>query len=847
MNVQYQRNLSSNIYPNYNKVLQYNPLFSSPQKNSDNKYSFNYGMKHYYSAEINSYKKVTRDQKPIYILNPHFIEYQKIPPNNNLNQNILYSIPYQVHTANIHQMTNLNNINSIPNDINNINNKLNNNLLNNNVNTNNSVYYSQSTNNRIVSNPNQNVFNGQIIYTEYNQQNISNGDINQNINNIYYNTNPNNRINIIQEGPKIKNTLKLENLENPNFNNTMPNLRGNYEIYTQLKNEFDADVINERKTFQENHKIQELENYVYNEPMRQTENIIRINNISFPRDDNFFQNQIITQKQNTTNQGLQQEKVDNGNITNINNNLNTNIINNNNLNINLNFDINNINNNQNINNVNAIANINKNNYNENSDNNMINNNNNALNNNNIINQNNNKNNLSLQKEINIHKDNNPMNDLNKNIERPIINNENEKKIETNYKPLIINQLINTQNENNNNQNSNYSYKKSSEIELIDTIQKDNFLNQMKNKNIEKQILIKSRSDENIRINNNNNIINNFNLKEIENQKQIENNNQIKYYDISKEQNYINDERKDLNIEINQNNDINDELNNNQNLPNQNIQNYNYTNNNNNFVQNNSQIISPNDKSQIEEEKPITQENMKKNVSEINNNIRIETQSKINPNINNLKKENLIINNKINENILLNEQLKINNEYREDKNILNNNINIDKMNENINNNKLSSNNNIISENKIIYNNLKIIHNTKKENSNNIDLNNKIKNVIINGRKNNAKNKNKIYTEKKKSRRPVYKIPPSKKRSISEGKSLNFIHKYYDENFILEEESENEDNGSDIEENMKLNKSKSKHNFQEVKIEKILKNNDINTSDQDKININIINTKNNEENN
>ena len=65
--------------------------------------------------------------------------------------------------------------------------------------------------------------------------------------------------------------------------------------------------------------------------------------------------------------------------------------------------------------------------------------------------------------------------------------------------------------------------------------------------------------------------------------------------------------------------------------------------------------------------------------------------------------------------------------------------------------------------------------------------------------------------------------------------------------MEEESENEDNGSDIEENMKLNKNKSKHNFQEVKIEKILKNNDINTSDQDKININIINTKNNEENN
>ena len=54
---------------------------------------------------------------------------------------------------------------------------------------------------------------------------------------------------------------------------------------------------------------------------------------------------------------------------------------------------------------------------------------------------------------------------------------------------------------------------------------------------------------------------------------------------------------------------------------------------------------------------------------------------------------------------------------------------------------------------------------------------------------------VVPQKPKRRRPVFKIPPSKKRSISQGRSLNFIHKYYDENFILEED--NEDNASDSE--------------------------------------------------
>ena len=39
-----------------------------------------------------------------------------------------------------------------------------------------------------------------------------------------------------------------------------------------------------------------------------------------------------------------------------------------------------------------------------------------------------------------------------------------------------------------------------------------------------------------------------------------------------------------------------------------------------------------------------------------------------------------------------------------------------------------------------------------------------------------------------KRPVFTLPPSKKRSVSQGKPFNLIHKYYDENFILEDDEE-----------------------------------------------------------
>ena len=36
--------------------------------------------------------------------------------------------------------------------------------------------------------------------------------------------------------------------------------------------------------------------------------------------------------------------------------------------------------------------------------------------------------------------------------------------------------------------------------------------------------------------------------------------------------------------------------------------------------------------------------------------------------------------------------------------------------------------------------------------------------------------------------MFTLPPDKKRSISQGKPFHLIHKYYDENFILEDDEE-----------------------------------------------------------
>ena len=46
------------------------------------------------------------------------------------------------------------------------------------------------------------------------------------------------------------------------------------------------------------------------------------------------------------------------------------------------------------------------------------------------------------------------------------------------------------------------------------------------------------------------------------------------------------------------------------------------------------------------------------------------------------------------------------------------------------------------------------------------------------------------------RPVYAVPPSKKRSVSQGKPFTLINKYYDENYILEDDKEEDDKNEEI---------------------------------------------------
>ena len=62
------------------------------------------------------------------------------------------------------------------------------------------------------------------------------------------------------------------------------------------------------------------------------------------------------------------------------------------------------------------------------------------------------------------------------------------------------------------------------------------------------------------------------------------------------------------------------------------------------------------------------------------------------------------------------------------------------------------------------------------------------------------------------RPLYAVPPSKKRAISQGKPFTLINKYYDENYILEEDEEGEEKNEDInnihiEKNMNNNENSS----------------------------------------
>jgi len=291
----------------------------------------------------------------------------------------------------------------------------------------------------------------------------------------------------------------------------------------------------------------------------------------------------------------------------------------------------------------------------------------------------------------------------------------------------------------------------------------------------------------------NNITNNANYQK-QNNGQIQKNNNIIHNDILSENVeyrdqygnilvYINGQFIDKRLLVNNGSNHNKVINNNNNI-NKQINNQNINSKDINIAQNNNDIKLEN--------KQFT------NTYPLPGQKTYSTQTLINNNLDQNTNVNMNINNNIYQNPNQNYSQR-SNRFLEDQNFTNTNINNYNINLNVN-----------QQNDLIN-----------------DINNLFKN------QNNAQvNQPEILTvepQKPKRRRPVFKIPPSKKRSISQGRSLAFIHKYYDENFILEEE--NEDNASDSE-NKKLKKSIKNAVKEVINIKKLVPNQQNDEEDKNK---------------
>ncbi len=215
MNVKYQLNTNNITNSNYNYMniqpKYASPLYLSPKKKTENYYYYNYGMRHYYSAGTKTKPKINHNyQKPIYILNPLFVEYQLIP-NKIYNDNSIYTLSNQVQFNN--------------------NKAINNSNLKNNVNPNNE--YKIRTQKTIINNIyNINSINPQINVSQSNihkQDNINNYNL-YNVNTIKSNqiqiqNNTNKRMTYGQYTNPYKSDFELNNPKNNNFNINKNNIQ----------------------------------------------------------------------------------------------------------------------------------------------------------------------------------------------------------------------------------------------------------------------------------------------------------------------------------------------------------------------------------------------------------------------------------------------------------------------------------------------------------------------------------------------------------------------------------------------------------------------------------------------
>ena len=706
MNINYQnRHLNMPIInPNYIYIQSkyVTPFYSSP-KNTSNFY-FNYGMRHYYSAEIKSNSKINHNvRKPIYILNPYYIANQLT--NKIYNTNSIYIKSCQIQTNNNTPTKSLNQI-----------------LINRNIiNQNNE---SQINNKKII------------IYNINNDSNINPKiNFNQNISgrntNIY---------------PLRKNIYSYDSYSVKTYNNNKEKIT--YEQYTNPKN------------------------YDYEMNVNKFINQLKDNNIDNNIEQSYIKQSNITQNNIIQNNDVQNNVIQNNSIQNF---IMQNIIKDNNIE-------------------------------------------NSITKNNIMQSN---------RQNNIIKDTIMENKImkqsiiiqNDNLDNKIQNDIDKKFSQINYDNILENENLNITilkeeeiNLHNKTLNEKNEYRKN--LAIINPYNIDLYNNKkeeykisfdnndiLQNKIIyNNPFIMENKNQANNNIKNSINKIDitdniPFNINDINTK---ENNNIINY-----ENNHeIIGETFDLNNEIN---DINYTKSQSETISQINI----FKNVYDNFSKVQKEGTNANkveDKEYNIEYKYLQKHNnndnllnnININVNEIQNNEKVNELSNLNISIN----KNEIKKNKYNVNVLK-EGARPQFEYETKKNNKN-----DKVIEKDNTIKINLNDNF-------FNNISKDKN-KSENEKNeeekIEINNKDK-IQIN------------IIRKKEHNRPVYKIPSSKKRSISQGKSLAFIHKYYDENFILEED--NEENSSDNE-NYKINKDNinknmSKKIFKEVKVTKITKSN------------------------
>ena len=405
-------------------------------------------------------------------------------------------------------------------------------------------------------------------------------------------------------------------------------------------------------------------------------------------------------------------------------------------------------------------------------------------------------------------------------------------------PNTINNRLYNQNNNNNNS----TYKKNHDSNLIfsqynDNINFNDFFKELKdNEEIEinEPIYLNEDTPQNMNITVQN-ISSNINM--VGNRDNIPSNpnfnDDIKQF-YMKQGIYMNQQQnmkfKDNQINLNQNNtsnniNIQQNLNNNANINKINMnQNSNLMNNNNIYNINNKENINKN--------------NIKQNVPQINNNnqnLNYQNQQNIFVNAQKMQLQQ-VPNNTIIGNIIIkdgkayylnpvqnsNINPNINENYNHQLNIQNrqipNQINQNQIYNLQNNNMIAKNNNIMNNNQIMNN--QIIY--KDQNGNIINIpkppqpsqqpkqqpnpqpqlrNGKIKKKKLSRvarilqEKDSRQQKPTLQYQVERNR-PVYAVPPSKKRSVSQGKPFTLINKYYDNNYILEDDKEEDDKNEEI---------------------------------------------------